>query len=101
VRRRIGGHPTRGDWRVAEDLVGEEASANGLVVLSGNNLVADCRNDFLPLLEQLANARACSVGAAALVLLEGVEEYLGDRPSTDKAAAKLHRTVVALLTKGS
>lgn len=101
MRRRIGGHPTRGEWRVAEGLVGDEVAANHLVVLSGSNLIADCRNDFLPLMEQLANARACSVAAEALLLLEEVEEYLGDRPSTDKAAAKLHRAVVALLTKGA
>jgi hypothetical protein len=97
-------HPsgqTLGDWRVARDLVEEEAEANGRVVVCGSNLIADCRNDFLPEMEQRANAEACAVAKEAIGLLVEVESYLGDLPARDRAASKLHRAVVSLLLEVS
>lgn len=97
-------HPsgqTLGDWHVARDLVDEEAEANGLVVVCGPTLIADCRNDYLPEMEQRANAEACAVSKRAIGVLVSVEAYLGDLPSRDRAAGKLHQAVVSVLLEVS
>lgn len=88
---------TLGDWRVARDLAHEEAEANGFVVVCGNSLIADCRNDYLPESQQRANAAACAAAKQALALLVEVEAYLGDLPSRDRAAGRLHQRIVSLL----
>lgn len=93
---------TPGRWRVPHELRGEEAAVNGVIVvggIDGNTLVADCRGG-VPRVEQLANARAVAAVKQMLDVLQAVEEYLGDRPQSDRAAMGLHRHVVDLIGKG-
>lgn len=90
-----------GNWHVAENLPGDEAAANGLVVVADlpvrNTVVADCRNDYLPEIQQRANAQIMAASKRAIELLVDVETYLGDLPSRDRAAGRLHQRIVSLL----
>jgi hypothetical protein len=100
--RRTGAKTTAGSWRVAGDLPGEDSQANGLVVVCDgvgleNIVIADCRNDYLPVAQQKANARLCAAAKEAVALLTAAEVYLGDLPSKDRAAGNLHRQIVSLL----
>lgn len=87
---------TGGDWKVGQNVAGE--GADGLVVMSGLHVVADCRNDYLAATEQRGNATLCAAAPRMLEMLRECEQHLGDRPSSDKAAARMHANIVALLS---
>lgn len=80
-----------GDWRVPGDLTGEEATANGVVVIAGRGerqtLIADCRNDHLPRFEQEANARICARAPRLERAMALIERELGDMPASPTARA--------------
>lgn len=94
---------TAGAWRVPQDLRGSDDWANGVTVLggpSGKALIADCRGT-VPRNEQLGNARLIARLPDLLELLHDCETFLGDRPSSDKAAMALHRRIVAVIGRGA
>jgi hypothetical protein len=93
---------TPGRWTVAQNLPGIDDAANGVTVCGGIGdrvRVADCRGD-VPRVQQLANARAVASLPRLLDVLQEVEQYLGDRPQSDRVAMALHRYVVELIGKG-
>ncbi len=93
---------TVGKWRVPSDLTGADDWANGVVVMGGfqgKTLVADCRG-MVPRDEQLANAKAVACLPDLIDCLRECEQYLGDRPSTDREARALHQALVMLMGRG-
>lgn len=82
---------TSGEWRVPHNLVGDHADANGRVVLRGRDLVADCRNDALPELEQRGNAKAAAAVPHLIDALQAAERFIGSQKG--KQAALAYRRV--------
>jgi hypothetical protein len=80
------GRITGGDWYVPTALRGDEAEANGQIVVVGQpdnaTLVADCRNDFLPGAEVRSNARAIAALPRMVMALAMAETLIGDLPQT-------------------
>jgi hypothetical protein len=69
-------------WRVATDLVGDEAELNELLVICGPpespHLICDCRSTTLPLAEQKANAQLAARAPALAQSLLAIEDEVGD-----------------------
>jgi hypothetical protein len=90
---------TGGDWKVGINLAeDEDGYANGRVVMAGLYVVADCRNDYLAMTEQRANAALCAASGRLLEMLRELESALGDRPAADKESGRLHANIVSLLS---
>lgn len=93
---------TVGKWYVPQDMSGSDDWANGVVVMGGfqgKTLIADCRGT-VSREEQLANAKAVAALPDLIDCLREVENYLGDRPATDREARALHQAVVMLMSRG-
>jgi hypothetical protein len=77
---------TGGDWYVPTALQGDEAAANGLIVVTGPpdnaTVVADCRNDYLPGAEVRSNAKAIAALPRMVMALAMAETLIGDLPQT-------------------
>jgi hypothetical protein len=78
-------------WRVAKpiDLDLTERSCAGKIVISGPpksaTLIADCRNDTLPLSQVLANAALVGKATMMAEVLIRLEEEIGDLPHSKTA----------------
>lgn len=89
-------------WRVANtlDLDPKERSVAGLIVITGPprnaSLIADCRNDTIPVTEQRANARLCAKGPKMAKALLDLEDAIGDLPAS-KAADVVYSIIVKVL----
>lgn len=92
---------TPGDWYVPMNLQGDEAEANGVIVVCGRGetaaVIADCRNDYLPASEVRANARAIAAVPRMAMALAMAEAVIGDLPQTP-ARKNVHAAVVRALT---
>jgi len=82
---------------VPMDVSAVDADLAGLVVASGDVILADCRTTHLPDHVCRANARAIAALPRLIDALERVEDYFGDLPSKDKRAVQVYRTALMAL----
>lgn len=87
-------------WTVPTQLIGREATVNGLIIVSmvgrERELVGDFRNNRLPIAQQKANcALAAKAPAMAKALLD-LEDQIGDLPNgeaTDRIYSIVQRVL--------
>lgn len=86
-----------GFWYVPIDVATVDADIAGLVVASGDTILADCRTTHLPDRVCRANARAIAALPRMIAALEQIEDYFGDQPARDKRALAVYRAALAAL----
>lgn len=86
-----------GFWFVPTDVAAGDLDIAGLVVASGDTVIADCRSQHLPDRVCRANARAISALPRMIAALERAENYFGDLPARDGAAMKVYADVLQAL----
>lgn len=86
-----------GFWFVPDGVGETDADIAGLVVASGDTVIADCRNHHLPDRVCRANARAIAALPRMIAALEQAEGYFGDLPSRDGRAMKVYAGLLTAL----
>lgn len=86
-----------GFWYVPVDVATVDADVAGLVVASGDTILADCRTTHLSDRVCRANARAIAALPRMIAALEQVEDYFGDQPSRDRRAVAVYQAALEAL----